>query len=92
MRFLQPTKTKVSGYDLLGRTQDQIKTTEQVNATLNACTTLKLDALIIIGGVTSNTDAAQLAETFAERNCPTKVYDITLCLMKHMLDLVLVSH
>ncbi|KAL8525504.1 hypothetical protein ACS0TY_014934 [Phlomoides rotata] len=46
------------GYDLLGRTQDQIKTTEQVNATLNACITLKLDALVIIGGVTSNTNAA----------------------------------
>lgn len=39
------------GYDLLGRTQDQIKTTEQVNAALNACTTLKLDALVIIGGI-----------------------------------------
>ncbi|CAA3003526.1 pyrophosphate--fructose 6-phosphate 1-phosphotransferase subunit alpha [Olea europaea subsp. europaea] len=61
------------GYDLLGRTKDQIRTTEQVNAALNACTSLKLDGLVIIGGVTSNTDAAQLAETFAERKCPTKV-------------------
>jgi hypothetical protein len=25
-------------------------------------------------GVTSNTDAAQLAETFAEAKCPTKVF------------------
>ncbi|KAK4389987.1 Pyrophosphate--fructose 6-phosphate 1-phosphotransferase subunit alpha [Sesamum angolense] len=48
------------GYDLLGRTKDQIRTIEQVNAALNACTTLKLDALVIIGGVTSNTDAANL--------------------------------
>ncbi|KAL8522881.1 hypothetical protein ACS0TY_013003 [Phlomoides rotata] len=67
------------GYDLLGRMQDQIKITEQ-----------KLDALVIIGGihvldlefhsVTSNTDAAQLAETFAERNCPTKVIGIPVTL------------
>ncbi|KAG6422925.1 hypothetical protein SASPL_113307 [Salvia splendens] len=68
------------GYDLLGRTKDQIRTTEQVNAALNACTTLKLDALVIIGGVTSNTDAARLAETFAERNCSTKVVGIPVTL------------
>ncbi|WOL12370.1 pyrophosphate--fructose 6-phosphate 1-phosphotransferase subunit alpha [Canna indica] len=61
------------GYDLLGRTKDQIRTTEQVNAATSACQELKLDALVIIGGVTSNTDAAQLAETFAELKCPTKV-------------------
>lgn len=38
------------GYDLLGRTKDQIRTTEQVNAALKACTDLKLDGLVIIGG------------------------------------------
>ncbi|XP_028784741.1 pyrophosphate--fructose 6-phosphate 1-phosphotransferase subunit alpha [Neltuma alba] len=61
------------GYDLLGRTKDQIRTKEQVNAALATCNNLKLDGLVIIGGVTSNTDAAQLAETFAEAKCPTKV-------------------
>ncbi|XP_050376115.1 pyrophosphate--fructose 6-phosphate 1-phosphotransferase subunit alpha [Argentina anserina] len=64
------------GYDLLGRTKDQIKTKEQVNATLTACNALKLDGLVIIGGVTSNTDAAQLAETFAEAKCQTKVVGV----------------
>lgn len=38
------------GFDLLGRTKDQIRTTEQVNAALKACTVLKLDGLVIIGG------------------------------------------
>lgn len=38
------------GYDLLGRTKDQIRTVEQVNATLTACKDLKLDGLVIIGG------------------------------------------
>nr|GLL48507.1 pyrophosphate--fructose 6-phosphate 1-phosphotransferase subunit alpha [Ipomoea trifida] len=61
------------GYDLLGRTKDQIRSTEQVNAALTACTSLKLDGLVIVGGVTSNTDAAYLAEAFAEAKCPTKV-------------------
>lgn len=68
------------GYDLLGRTKDQIRTTEQVNAALAACKTLKLDSLVIIGGVTSNTDAAQLAETFAEAKCPTKVVGVPVTL------------
>ncbi|KAL3619838.1 hypothetical protein CASFOL_034750 [Castilleja foliolosa] len=72
------------GYDLLGRTQDQIRTTEQVNAALKACTALKLDALVIIGGVTSNTDAAQLAETFAKRKCSTKVVGLPVTLNRDL--------
>ncbi|XP_027914345.1 pyrophosphate--fructose 6-phosphate 1-phosphotransferase subunit alpha [Vigna unguiculata] len=68
------------GYDLLGRTKDQIRTTEQVNAALATCNNLKLDGLVIIGGVTSNTDAAQLAETFAVANCPTKVVGVPVTL------------
>ncbi|KAL7235365.1 hypothetical protein ACSBR1_018796 [Camellia fascicularis] len=68
------------GYDWLGWTNDQIRTTEQVNAALAACTALKLDGLVIIGGVTSNTDAAQLAETFAVAKCPTKVVGVPVTL------------
>ncbi|RLM86538.1 pyrophosphate--fructose 6-phosphate 1-phosphotransferase subunit alpha-like [Panicum miliaceum] len=62
------------GFDFLGRTVDQIRTTEQVNAAMSTCCDLSLDGLIIIGGVTSNSDAAQLAETFATHNCKTKVW------------------
>jgi pyrophosphate--fructose-6-phosphate 1-phosphotransferase len=68
------------GYDLLGRTKDQIRTTEQVNAARTACTALKLDGLVVVGGVTSNTDAAQLAETFAQSKCPTKVIGVPVTL------------
>ncbi|KAK1355469.1 Pyrophosphate-fructose-6-phosphate-phosphotransferase alpha1 [Heracleum sosnowskyi] len=46
-----------SGYDLLGRTKDKIRTTEQVNAALAACKAQKLDNLFDIGGLTSNTEA-----------------------------------
>nr|VDD56450.1 unnamed protein product [Brassica oleracea] len=73
--ILQTYKNQ-GGYDLLGRTKDQIRTTEQVNAALKACTDLKLDGLVIIGGVTSNTDAAHLAEFFAEAKCSTKVVGV----------------
>lgn len=68
------------GFDLLGRTVDQIRTTEQVNATMKACRVLKLDGLVIVGGVTSNSDAAQLAETFAEDKCTTKVVGVPVTL------------
>ncbi|XP_055834266.1 pyrophosphate--fructose 6-phosphate 1-phosphotransferase subunit alpha [Solanum dulcamara] len=68
------------GYDMLGRTKDQIRTTEQVNAAMAACKALKLDGLVIIGGVTSNTDAAHLAEKFAETKCPTKVVGVPVTL------------
>ncbi|XP_009777872.1 pyrophosphate--fructose 6-phosphate 1-phosphotransferase subunit alpha [Nicotiana sylvestris] len=68
------------GYDMLGRTKDQIRTTEQVNSAMAACKALKLDGLVIIGGVTSNTDAAQLAEKFAEAKCPTKVVGVPVTL------------
>ncbi|KAJ4763288.1 Pyrophosphate--fructose 6-phosphate 1-phosphotransferase subunit alpha [Rhynchospora pubera] len=64
------------GYDLIGRSVDQIRTTEQVNATIATCNDLKLDGLVIIGGATSNSDASQLAETFAECNCTTKVVGV----------------
>lgn len=39
------------GYDMLGRTKDQIRTTEQVNGAMATCQALKLDALVIIGGM-----------------------------------------
>ncbi|OAY65557.1 Pyrophosphate--fructose 6-phosphate 1-phosphotransferase subunit alpha, partial [Ananas comosus] len=63
------------GFDMLGRSVDQIRTTKQVNVAMSACQDMKLDSLVITGGIrtTSNTDAAQLAETFTELKCPTKI-------------------
>ncbi|XP_078443373.1 pyrophosphate--fructose 6-phosphate 1-phosphotransferase subunit alpha-like [Wolffia australiana] len=68
------------GFDMLGRTKDQIRTSEQVNAALIACQTLQLNGLVIIGGSTSNTDAAQLSEIFAEAGCVTKVVGVPVTL------------
>ncbi|XP_024990236.1 pyrophosphate--fructose 6-phosphate 1-phosphotransferase subunit alpha-like [Cynara cardunculus var. scolymus] len=68
------------GFDLLGRTKDQIRTTEQVNAAMDACKALKLDGLVIVGGVTSNTDAAHLAEAFSQAKCSTKVVGVPVTL------------
>ncbi|KAL6838988.1 hypothetical protein ACP4OV_031215 [Aristida adscensionis] len=68
------------GFDLLGRIVDQISTTEQVNAAMSTCCDLNLDGLIIIGGVTSNSDAAQLAENFAKHKCKTKIVGVPVTL------------
>ncbi|GJR46836.1 reverse transcriptase domain-containing protein [Tanacetum coccineum] len=74
------------GYDLLGRTKDQIRTTKQVNSAMAACKALNMDGLNIVGGVTFNTNTAQLAETFAEAKCATKVVGVPVTLngdLKH---------
>ncbi|KAG0499152.1 hypothetical protein HPP92_003843 [Vanilla planifolia] len=64
------------GYDLLGRTLDQLRTTKQLMGTWATCEALKLDGLVIIGGVTSNNDAAHLAEFFSKIKCSTKVVGV----------------
>nr|CAB3482743.1 unnamed protein product [Digitaria exilis] len=68
------------GFDLLGRSIDQIRTTKQVNSAMTTCRSLNLDGLVIIGGVTSNSDAAQLAETLTQNNCQTKVVGVPVSL------------
>lgn len=64
------------GYDLLGRTKDQIKSYQQIKDAKAACEALKLDVLVLIGGCGTNSDAAQLAEFFLESGCTTKVVGI----------------
>ncbi|GKE79802.1 pyrophosphate--fructose 6-phosphate 1-phosphotransferase subunit alpha [Tanacetum coccineum] len=53
---------------------------------MTACKALNLDGLYIVGGVTFNTNTAQLAETFAEAACATKVVGVPVTLngdLKH---------
>ncbi len=38
------------GFDLLGRTKDQIRSLQQVNDAKAACQALKLDGLVLVGG------------------------------------------
>jgi diphosphate-dependent phosphofructokinase len=68
------------GYDMLGQTKNEIRMTEQVNVAMASWQLLKLDARVIIGGVTSNTDAAQLAETFTVAKCATMVVGVLVTL------------
>ncbi|KAI5389896.1 hypothetical protein KIW84_075274 [Lathyrus oleraceus] len=53
------------GYELLGHTKDQIKTSEQINAALTAYNSFKLDGLVVGAHVTLSGD---LKNQFEETN------------------------
>ncbi|MFW5694078.1 MAG: diphosphate--fructose-6-phosphate 1-phosphotransferase [Alkalispirochaeta sp.] len=53
------------GFDIIGSGRTKIETDEQFAAARRTCITNKIDAIIVIGGDDSNTNAALLAEYFA---------------------------
>jgi pyrophosphate--fructose-6-phosphate 1-phosphotransferase len=61
------------GFDIIGSGRTKIETPEQFAASLDTAKKLGLDAVVIIGGDDSNTNAALLAEYFLENNCETQV-------------------
>ncbi|CAM9151356.1 unnamed protein product [Choristocarpus tenellus] len=64
------------GFDLLGRSVDSIRTEEEMAKARSACETLKLDGLVLIGGNTTHTDGAFLAEYFKSKNVKTCVIGV----------------
>jgi diphosphate-dependent phosphofructokinase len=64
------------GFDLLGSGRTKIETPEQLKASLDNVLKLQLDGLVVIGGDDSNTNAAVLAEYFAEHGCKTRVVGV----------------
>ncbi|MDR1024844.1 MAG: diphosphate--fructose-6-phosphate 1-phosphotransferase [Treponema sp.] len=61
------------GFDIIGSGRTKIETPEQFAAALAAAQALKLDAVVIIGGDDSNTNAALLAEYFLEKGAAVQV-------------------
>ena len=61
------------GFDIIGSGRTKIETPEQFAASLETVKKLELNAIVIIGGDDSNTNAALLAEYFLEHNCDTQV-------------------
>ena len=55
------------GFDIIGSGRDKIETPEQFKKTAATVRARKLDAVVVIGGDDSNTNAALLAEFFAGR-------------------------
>ena len=61
------------GFDIIGSGRTKIETPEQFAASFDTAKKLNLDAIIIIGGDDSNTNAALLAEYFLEQNSMIQV-------------------
>jgi pyrophosphate--fructose-6-phosphate 1-phosphotransferase len=61
------------GFDIIGSGRTKIETPEQFAAALDTAKKLALDAVVIIGGDDSNTNAALLAEYFEKQNAGIQV-------------------
>jgi pyrophosphate--fructose-6-phosphate 1-phosphotransferase len=61
------------GFDIIGSGRTKIETPEQFAASLETAKRLALNAIVIIGGDDSNTNAALLAEYFLEHESSTQV-------------------
>ncbi|MFA5435246.1 MAG: diphosphate--fructose-6-phosphate 1-phosphotransferase [Candidatus Neomarinimicrobiota bacterium] len=55
------------GFDMIGSGRTKLEKTEQFDAALNNCKNLGIQALVIIGGDDSNTNAAVLAEYYRQK-------------------------
>ncbi len=64
------------GFDMIGSGRTKIETPEQYAASVATAEKLDLDAIVIIGGDDSNTNAALLAEKFAALGKKTRVIGV----------------
>ena len=64
------------GFDIIGSGRTKIETPEQVAASVETAKKLDLDAIVIIGGDDSNTNAALLAEHFTANGIKTRVIGV----------------
>jgi len=61
------------GFDMIGSGRDKIETAEQIAGCEKTLTELGAQALVVVGGDDSNTNAAILAENFMARKVPIQV-------------------
>jgi pyrophosphate--fructose-6-phosphate 1-phosphotransferase len=61
------------GFDMIGSGRAKIESPEQFAASLETATKLRLDAVVIIGGDDSNTNAALLAEYFLDKGSKIQI-------------------
>ncbi len=64
------------GFDIIGSGRTKIETPAQIASSVATAKKMKLDAIVIIGGDDSNTNAALLAEHFAELGMKTQVIGV----------------
>ena len=64
------------GFDMIGSGRTKIETDDQFHTALEVCKKRNLDALVVIGGDDSNTNAALLAEYFLEQDTAISVIGV----------------
>lgn len=64
------------GFDIIGSGRTKLEKTEQYEATLKNCKALGIQALVVIGGDDSNTNAAVLAEYYKQHNADLTVIGV----------------
>ena len=62
-----------TGFHLLGRSSDKIRTPEELTKTVATCRELDLDGLVLIGASHTLTDGALLADYFLKEGMKTVV-------------------
>lgn len=68
--------SNTGGFDMIGTGRTKIETPEQVAAAIKTVQQLALDAVVIIGGDDSNTNAAVLAEYFVQHRVSTQIIGV----------------
>jgi diphosphate-dependent phosphofructokinase len=61
------------GFDIIGSGRTKLETSEQFDISAENCKKLGVNAIVIIGGDDSNTNACLLAEYFCAKNVPIQV-------------------
>ncbi len=64
------------GFDIIGSGRTKIETPEQIASSMATAKKMKLDAIVVIGGDDSNTNAALLAEHFLQSGMSTRVIGV----------------
>jgi len=64
------------GFDIIGSGRTKIETPEQIASSMETAKKMKLDAIVVIGGDDSNTNAALLAEHFVQAGMSTRVIGV----------------
>jgi pyrophosphate--fructose-6-phosphate 1-phosphotransferase len=70
--FLQEYRN-TGGFDIIGSGRTKLDRAEQFDAVARNCTALGINAIVIIGGDDSNTNACLLAEYYAGKQIPIQV-------------------
>ncbi len=73
--FLDPYRN-TGGFDMIGSGRDKIEKPEHLADCRKVADEMQLDAIVIIGGDDSNTNAAVLAEYFQKEGAPTRVIGV----------------